>query len=122
MVARWNEAARWGFFIIATFAAGVRSVPGYDDWPEIVCVCLLFAGFLLWALGLYIYMWVRVIQQIRELRGNQRISGPTTSTATSHHGRRSLPASSERDLLLPAQGDCSVWRLEPSGEYLGRDG
>jgi hypothetical protein len=120
MVAIWNEGAKWAAFGILMVMAGIRSVPGYDDWPEIVCVMLLFGGFLAWALGLYIYMWVRVIQQIRELCGNQRISGPTT--ATSHHGRRFLPASSERDLLLPAQGDCSVWRLVPSGEYLGRDG
>jgi hypothetical protein len=48
--------------------AGVRSVPRYDDWPEIVCLGLVMLVFAVWAIGLYVYAWVRVFQRLRELR------------------------------------------------------
>jgi hypothetical protein len=34
-----------------------REVPGYDSWPEIVCLGLLMLVFAVWAIGLYVYAW-----------------------------------------------------------------
>lgn len=60
---RINSLFQWGFFILVTVMAGIRAVPGYDDWPEIVCVMLLFTGFLAWAFISYVYAWYRVVSR-----------------------------------------------------------
>jgi hypothetical protein len=61
----WNEGARWAAYSVLMFMTGVRSVLGYDDWPEMVGAGLLMLVFAVWAIGLYVYAWVRVIQRIR---------------------------------------------------------